>query len=319
MNDDIIKENYLKFKALKDSKNKPSKGGWYLNSKHITKEEKEYLKTRWKDADTLAESLYRIVYDIKERPVCPVCGKFTEFVNKNDQIYRRYCSWECKKKNTDLVERHRQGCLRKYGVENISQVPGNRDKFAKTMMERYGHPNNFGRPEVAKSIFEKYGVDSPGKIPGIYEKMVATMKMRGNYGKFISKAELKIYNKLKEFYPNIIHQYKDKIRYPFMCDYYIPELDLFLEYQGYWAHGGHPFDPNSKEDLELVETWKNKGLALKEKHSPNEGYYDGGIKVWTIKDPLKRETAKNNNLNYLEIWPDWSFEKTLEEIKKFDI
>ena len=26
------------------------------------------------------------------------------------------------------------------------------------------------------------------------------------------------------------------------------------------------------------------------------------IKIWTIKDPLKRKTAKDNKLNYIEFW-----------------
>lgn len=32
--------------------------------------------------------------------------------------------------------------------------------------------------------------------------------------------------------------------------------------------------------------------------------YKEAIRVWTIKDPLKRSVAKNNKLNYLEIWPE---------------
>ena len=34
----------------------------------------------------------------------------------------------------------------------------------------------------------------------------------------------------------------------------------------------------------------------------NSEQYKHAIEVWTHRDPLKRETAKNNNLNYLEIF-----------------
>ena len=34
----------------------------------------------------------------------------------------------------------------------------------------------------------------------------------------------------------------------------------------------------------------------------NTKKYQQAINVWTISDPLKRETAKKNNLNYLEIF-----------------
>ena len=339
IDDKTIINNYLKFKELKDSQSKPSKVSKYINSKYITQEEKDYLKNRWEDSSSLSESLYRIVYKLPERHRCPICGKFTEFVNKNVQIWRIYCSWECKVKNTNLVERHKQGCLRKYGVENISQVPGNRDKFAKTMIERYGYPNNFGRPEVNKTLIDKYGTKNVSTLPEFKEKIkqttlnnhgyfpvwndpeirekhkesnkekeYITKKKNGTLGK--SQVEDNLYNILKEKYIDIIHHYKDKERYPFACDFYIPNLDLFIEYQGLWTHGGHPFDSNNENDLQQLELWKTK--------SKTSGYYESAIHVWTEADPLKRETAKKNNINYLEIWPDWTNRKTLDEIRKFE-
>ena len=57
-------------------------------------------------------------------------------------------------------------------------------------------------------------------------------------------------------------------------------------------HGGHPFLYSSKEDQELLEKWKLKGTK----------FYNSAIKVWTISDPKKRETAKKNNLNYVELF-----------------
>ena len=43
------------------------------------------------------------------------------------------------------------------------------------------------------------------------------------------------YNKLCSMYPNntVIRQYFDKERYPFKCDFYIKEKDLFIELNGY--------------------------------------------------------------------------------------
>ena len=31
-------------------------------------------------------------------------------------------------------------------------------------------------------------------------------------------------------------------------------------------------------------------------------YYKSAIKTWTITDPLKRKIAKDNNLNFIELW-----------------
>ena len=97
---------------------------------------------------------------------------------------------------------------------------------------------------------------------------------------------------LKTKYPNFIHHYRDNEKYPFNCDFYIPEIDTWIEYQGLWTHGEHPFNKNSdKEKLEL----------LKEK-SKTSDYYKGAIETWTIRDPLKRKIAKKNRLNYLEFF-----------------
>ena len=32
---------------------------------------------------------------------------------------------------------------------------------------------------------------------------------------------------------------------------YIKEDDLFIELNNHWTHGGHPFDPNNKEEYYL--------------------------------------------------------------------
>ena len=31
-----------------------------------------------------------------------------------------------------------------------------------------------------------------------------------------------------------------------------------LEYQGYWAHNDHPYNPSSQIDEDILNDWKNK-------------------------------------------------------------
>ena len=68
-----------------------------------------------------------------------------------------------------------------------------------------------------------------------------------------------------------------------------------LEYQGYWTHNDHPYNPSSQIDEDILNDWKNKAKK-------NHLLYDSAIKTWTISDPLKRKTAKENGLNYIEFW-----------------
>ena len=67
------------------------------------------------------------------------------------------------------------------------------------------------------------------------------------------------------------------------------EIDISL--QVYYTHEKHSYNPNSIEDLNLVKEHINK-------------YGDNCqlVNVWTISDPKKRETAKKNNLNYVELF-----------------
>ena len=85
-------------------------------------------------------------------------------------------------------------------------------------------------------------------------------------------------------------QYKSE-KYPFDCDFYIPSLDLYIECNYHWTHGGKPYE-ETEEDLAKVEKWKNK----------NTKYYDNAISTWTIRDVNKRKIAKENKLNWIEFF-----------------
>lgn len=61
---------------------------------------------------------------------------------------------------------------------------------------------------------------------------------------------------LKDFYSQVIRERFDE-RFPFRIDFYVPEKDLFIEYQGFWTHGKHPFDISSEKDLTILKKWRN--------------------------------------------------------------
>ena len=103
-----------------------------------------------------------------------------------------------------------------------------------------------------------------------------------------------------------VRQYKSAL-YPFCCDFYLPAYDLYIEIQASWTHGGHPYD--AEHDAEKLEYWRSKHTR----------YYDAAIETWIQRDVKKRETAKLNKLNYLEIFSNDAGEciKQFEEhIKK---
>ena len=80
--------------------------------------------------------------------------------------------------------------------------------------------------------------------------MYETKKKKGTLNS--SNVENELYNLLLTKFPKAIHHYESSL-YPFDCDFYITELDLYIEYQGTWTHGDGkfhlPFDKNNPEHL----------------------------------------------------------------------
>ena len=217
-------------------------------------------------------------------------------------------------KSEKIRNKGKQTCLEKYGVDNPAKLEENKEKVKKTCLKKYGglapicDPNI--KNQIKKTCLEKYGVDNYGKSLKHKINMSTIMSsdemqehrynvMTKNHSFNTSKPEEELYLYIKEKFPSVKRQYKDKLRYPYNCDFYIPELDYFIELQGYYTHNTHPYNPNSILDQVLVERYK-------ERYGPK----CQAITIWTLKDPEKRDCAKHNHLNFKEIW-------NLEEGKKF--
>ena len=127
----------------------------------------------------------------------------------------------------------------------------------------------------------------------------------------MSKIEQDVYKYLCSIFSKQNIQFNTIIddRYPFHVDFYINSLDIFIEINAHYSHGKHPFgsDQNDQETL-------NK-LIEKSKQDPKT-QATNVILVWTKRDPLKIQTAKDNNLLYLPIWSN-KIKVVIEEIEKF--
>lgn len=81
-------------------------------------------------------------------------------------------------------------------------------------------------------------------------------------------------------------------RYPYNCDFYIKSLDLFIEINAHYGHGDHWFDPSNQDDLKRLNYLRNSGSDRETR----------AAEYWSKNDISKRNTSKNNNLNYLVFW-----------------
>ena len=133
----------------------------------------------------------------------------------------------------------------------------------------------------------------------VINKRIETQRNNGTLNS--SKTECEIFKLLQIKFPDVIHHYKDKERYPFVCDFYIPSLDLFIEYQGSMFHNKRPY-LGTEEDLKEVEEIKQKSEKRKQITGKQKTRYDSLVETWTVRDLLKREIAKKNELHYLEFF-----------------
>lgn len=201
-------------------------------------------------------------------------------------------------------ERRKITWLGKYGVDNPSKDPAIYEKIKtqreKTCLDKYGVDNPWKDPNTHKqNVFKtketcirKYGVDSVMKVESIKEKILDTKRKNNTFN--TSRPEERLYEILRSKYTNVIRRYSDRDRYPFSCDFYIPEKDLFIELNAHWTHGKKAFDPTNQNHLDEFKLWESK--------INEHPFYKVAIEVWTVRDPLKRKIAKENNLNYIEIF-----------------
>ena len=201
-----------------------------------------------------------------------------------------------------VKEKKKKTNLERYGCEWSFQNNEIKEKKKKTNLERYGCEyvvqNQTIKEKTKQTNLERYGCEYVSQYCG-FRKQVHNSKVKNKtYNK--SNPEDVIFNKLNDRYCNVIRQYKSDL-YPFACDFYIPSMDLYIEYNGFWKHGKEPYDENNMGHKKIVQYWKQKSKEINFKGEPKTSYNDA-IYTWTIKDVKKRQTATNNNLNYLEFF-----------------
>ena len=170
--------------------------------------------------------------------------------------------------------------LERYGTENVFASDAIKERIRKTNNERYG-VDNWKQSEAGRQNAKEIFADGTVKA-----KEIATKKKNGTLNS--SRQEERMYDLLKELYPDytLIREYKEE-RYLFYCDFWIKELDVFIELNLHYTHGSHPYNPESKEDQERLTRYKD---------------YHYIIDVRTVRDPKKLEVAKSNNLRYIAVY-----------------
>ena len=228
------------------------------NWENKTKEEKE----AWSQKQTIAHSTTEFKNKIKKINVeyqASLTQEERERIKKHKAIINKQI-WQ--ERGNEIISKARQTCLEKYGVDNFTKT----DSYRRIIASEDNLVQRARKTYQTKKLKQSFSTSAPEERYYVW--------LCEKYGK-----------------DDVIRQYRDDDRYPFNCDFYIKSLDLFIELNFTWSHGGHIFDVNNIEDIKKLNKWKEK--------AETSDYYKNAIDIWTNKDPLKINTAKANKLNYL--------------------
>ena len=274
-----------------------------------------FLLNIYNDSYSIEETLKRLILNIDQKPLCPICGKPVNFIGKQSKMFSKYCSNSCRAKEKENIKKWIDGQkkynIKNHGVEYNWQRNDCKEKRKQSLIEHYGTDKLYTIKEIKEKIDksinnkiqdiinhrnetlkEKYGILNVGgltSLPEIQEKINKTKRKNQSFN--TSNQEDQSYLLIKEKYNDVKRQYRSEL-YPFNCDFYIPSLNLYIECNFHWTHNNHQYNKNELKDQIILQQWKSK----------NTQYYRNAINIWTNLDVRKRNIAKKNNLNFIEFW-----------------
>jgi hypothetical protein len=114
-------------------------------------------------------------------------------MNSSENIQRRREQFQDESFRNQWIEKHRETCIEKYGVDHPMKTENVKQSVKRTMQERFGVDHPYQSEEIMSKMrqanLEKYGVEYVGRLPDVKIKMAETM---------LEKYGVKYYNQLPE-------------------------------------------------------------------------------------------------------------------------
>lgn len=254
---------------------------------------KKYIDNRYVDSLSFKETIYRMYYNIENRPTCKTCGGDVKFIGKKPIIFRQYCCNRCSGISPETINKKQLSDKAKHNghLGWNKNTPEKNNKRLTTIYNKYGSMSYF-KDKVKETCISKYGVETPMLLKDVQLKRNNSLQQNNSFNK--SKQEELAYDILIEYFgqENIIRQYSDNI-YKWNCDFYIKSLKLYIECNFSHFHHYRPFNINNEEDIDELNLLYQKSKILNRKNQ-----YDKIIYTWTDLDVRKLKCFIDNNLNY---------------------
>ena len=204
--------------------------------------------------------------------------------------------------------KRKQTNLNKYGVENPSVLQSVKDKAASTCLAKFG-VKAYSQTKAYKDQIKTQDVH-PTQTPEVQAQRRKTCEnkygaccylqsreyfnsQKGKKKEKLSKLEKAFELYLQENNISYVTQYTSD-DYPYRCDFYLPDSDLYIELNGTWTHGNEPFNKWCNKHNDILNIWKQKAI--------NSSYYQKAIRTWTILDLDKMYKAEIQQLNFMVLY-----------------
>jgi len=124
---------------------------------------------------------YYLFYINHNAGICEVCGKEVKF-SSIDKGFPKLCKTCNNKKNPKRIQKIKETNLKKYGVENVSQVESFKENRKQTNLRKYGVEYTHQNKDIMKKCLNtwdhKYEGGHPGRDPKIKQKKKNTCQKR---------------------------------------------------------------------------------------------------------------------------------------------
>ena len=212
-------------KYIKDnlfSSNNSLKSSWIKDDGKYLKEKNIQL---WEFLNSyagryLTEKIYLYMNNLDKIPVCS-CGNELSLITYK-QGYPIYCSNKCSNSSKDKINKIKQTCLDKYGVDSPSKINSAKEKKKKTCNEKYGGNapscSNQVKDKIKQTCLDKYGCEYSSQSDIVKNKVKQTCLDRygtNNAGKLEDikiKRENTCLNRYGSKYPIQLDEFKNKVR-----------------------------------------------------------------------------------------------------------
>jgi hypothetical protein len=215
---------------------------------------------------TMSQRFWHIRNDVYNMVKCPQCG--INHAKFHDSHGYTCCSKECTKLKTSKsiknssgksLNKSKQTCLEKYGVDNVSKLNTTKSKSKQTCLEKYGVDNvsktDGVKSKKVKTCIIRYNVDNVSKTDGVKSKKVKTCLEKygvNNVSKTDEVKSKKVHSFIKKY--GVDHPFKSGMIKNFIKDACLEKY-------------GVPFITQSKEHINRrqisnLEKYGNKQYFL---------------------------------------------------------